>query len=126
MPVLTLADLEATIQQTLSSEFDTTNAQSAIDDASAIVNWYCERSEAPWNAATVPGSAHVVAKRLAARLFLNPAQRTSYSGPEGLTFTGSSVRLLTDDERETLDRLRPSTRRVGAIRLATPVWDTPR
>jgi hypothetical protein len=125
MAILTLADLEATIQQTVIGEQEELNAQSAIDDASAIVNAYCERVADPWDDSTAPLAAVVVAKRLASRLYLNPQQRTSYSGPEGLTFTGTPVRLLTDDEREALDRLRASRRRVGSVRLAGPAWDTP-
>lgn len=52
-------------------------------------------------------AARAVAVRVAARLWTNPDSRTSYTGPEALTYTSTPdlVRLLTADERVMLGPL---------------------
>ena len=86
---------------------------------------YCERFTNPWTAQTVPVGVKLIVKRIAARLFTNPQQRSSYTGPDGLNYSGGPVRLLTDDEREGLDPYKPSKKKVGTVRMAAAPWMVP-
>ncbi len=122
MDLITIEEFQAHIQQTAAfSDSYLASAQAAITDASETVLAECERTT--W--ATPPASVALIVKRLAARLFTNPQQRVSYSGPEGLNYTGGPVRLLTDDEREQLAQYKASRRRVGSITMARAPWSTP-
>lgn len=120
MGLITVDEFQAHIQQ--SAAFSGTyleSAEAAIEDASAVVLVECERTAA-W--VTTPTDVKLVVKRLAARLFTNPQQRVSYTGPEGLNFSGGPVRLLTDDERDALAPYKASRKRVGAIRMGVAAW----
>lgn len=124
--LISISDLQLHLQQTTTfSEAVTAAANADIEDASAAVLAYCERTEAPWTALTVPAGVALVVKRIAGRLLANPQQRSSYSGPDGLTYTGGPVRLLTDDEREQLDPYKASKVRVGSMRLGVASWMRP-
>ncbi|MBI1377247.1 MAG: hypothetical protein GC157_07175 [Frankiales bacterium] len=126
MGLITEPELQTHIRQvTTWSPTIQASAAAAIEDASGLVLEYCEWLETPWTDATAPASAKLVVKRLAARLFDNPQQRVSYTGPEGLNYSGGPVRLLTDDEKATLDRLDPRRVAVGTIGLALPAWTVP-
>lgn len=49
--------------------------------------------------------AQAIAVRIAAMYFVNPQDRQSYSGPEGLSYTGSPQgvgRIMTDADRKSL------------------------
>ncbi len=123
MGLITTAELQLHLQQTTGlSEFYADVADLAIELASGTVLAYCHRTDSPWYATTCPGAVRLVTTRLAARLFTNPQQRTSYSGPEGLNYAGGPVRLLTDDEREMLDIYRPEERTVGTITMTVAPW----
>jgi hypothetical protein len=105
MSIITVAELQISLQQTVTfSDFHTEVAQQCCDLASAEVVLFCPKG-ADWTPETAPLSAKLVALRLAGRLMTNPQQRTSYSGPEGLNYSGGPVRLLTDDEKKSLMRL---------------------
>lgn len=105
MSIITVAELQLSLQQTVTlSEFHTQVAQQCCDLASAEVILYCPKGSA-WTEETAPLAAKLVALRLAGRLMANPQQRTSYTGPEGLNYSGGPVRLLTDDEKKSLTRL---------------------
>ena len=124
--IITLEDLQLHLQQTTTySAFLTSSANADIDDAEAAVHAYCERFTNPWTALTVPVGVVLIIKRVAARLVTNPQQRSSYSGPDGLTYSGGPVRLLTDDEREALDPYKASRKKVGSIRTGIAAWMTP-
>lgn len=124
--IITLEELQLHLQQTTSyNEFLTAAANADIDDAEAAVNAYCERFTTPWTALTVPVGVALIIKRVAARLLTNPQQRSSYSGPDGLNYTGGPVRLLTDDEREALDPYKASRKKVGSMRAGVAAWMTP-
>lgn len=121
--LITISDLQLHLQQTANfSETITAAANADIEDASAAVLAYCERTPSAWTAETVPAGVALVVKRVAGRLLTNPQQRSSYSGPDGLTYTGGPVRLLTDDEREQLDPYKASKVRVGSMRLGVASW----
>ena len=126
MALLTLEDLQLHLQQSTElSEFYQDAALAAIDDASGAVMGYLQLPDDTWTDQTCPSGVKLVAKRVAARLFSNPQQRTSYSGPEGLNFAGGPVRLLTDDEREQLGAYQPQHKRVGTIGLGIASWMRP-
>ena len=84
-------------------------ADAACADAWACICTYLGADPAaltldPWQV----GAAQKVAKRVAARFFTNPLDRSAFSGPEGMSYTTSplvSSRLLTPDERAMLDAL---------------------
>jgi hypothetical protein len=123
--LVTLAELHLAIHQV--TVVDTANYNSALQSialASGAVQAYCERLDVPWTNATAPDAVRLVTCRLAARLFTNPDQRVSYTGPEGLSYSGGPVRLFTDDERATLDLFRSQARGVGMIRTAVAPWMT--
>ncbi len=123
MGLITTTELQLHLQQTTDlSPFYADVAELAIELASDAVLAYCHRTGSPWYATTCPGAVRLVATRLAARLFTNPQQRTSYSGPEGLNYAGGPVRLLTDDEREMLAIYRSEDRTVGTINLTVAPW----
>ncbi len=126
MGLISLNDLQAHLQQTTTfSEKTQASALAAIEDASGAVLQFCERTSDSWTESTAPAAAQLVTKRLAARIYTNPQQRTSYAGPEGLNYQGGPVRLLTDDEREMLTPLKASTVRVGSIRMGVAPWMLP-
>jgi hypothetical protein len=119
--ILTVADLELHLQQTIGASL-TSAAEASLQDAQDAVMNYCERGDVPWTAATLPMGVALIIKRIAGRLLANPQQRSSYSGPDGLTYTGGPVRLLTDDEREQLDPWKVSRKAVGSIRMGVASW----
>ena len=89
-------------------------ALAACEDAMAAVLVYMDIAQDGAEAAALSPAAvtsvRKVAKRLAVRLFTNPQERASYAGPEGLSYQispNTSARILTADEREQLDRVRP-------------------
>lgn len=125
MGMITVAELELHLQQTMSSEASIGEAQAAIDDASAAVNGYENLSHHEWDDETCPGGVKLVVKRVAGRLLTNPQQRSSYSGPDGLNYSGGPVRLLTDDEREQLNAWVPRKKRIGMIRMTAAPWSVP-
>lgn len=123
MSIVTVDDLQRHLQQTVTfSEFHMGVAQQCLDDAEGAVLTYCEREGNPWTADTCPRGVFLIIERVAGRLLTNPQQRTSYSGPDGLNYTGGPVRLLTDDEREMLNPYKASRKRVGSIRMGIATW----
>lgn len=126
MGLITPDELHAYMQQTTDwSATMQASAIGAIEDASGVVLGRCTWLETPWTSETAPAGVKTVVKRLAARLLQNPQQRTSYTGPDGLSFSGGPVRLLTDDERDALDQLDPRRTFVGSIRAGLPAWTVP-
>jgi hypothetical protein len=126
MALITISDLEAHLQQALAFSANGADAaQAAIDDASGAVNGYKNLASHGWDATTCPDSVKLVVKRVAGRLLTNPQQRTNYTGPDGLNYTGGPVRLLTDDEREQLDVWVPRSTKVGMIRMTAAPWSVP-
>lgn len=119
--LLSVEELASHIQQTIPDAL-WGSAEDACDDATTLIRAHL-KSDLADLAGWRLDAAKLVAKRSAARFFTNPAQRTSYSGPEGLAYQGGPVRLLTDDEKATLDTLRVV--RVGAIRMGVAPWMTP-
>lgn len=122
MAILTIQELADHLQMSIVGDIPEAAAQAAIEDASAVVINFCGRVSQPWDEATGPEAVKAVAKRLAARIYENPAQRTSYAGPDGLTFSGGPVRLLTDDEREQLMMFRRRSSKVGHIASPSAPW----
>lgn len=118
MSLITLEDLSAHIQQGITKADSIEWANAAINDASGLVLTYCERLDEPWDATTVPAGVALVVKRVASRLFTNPMQRTNYTGPEGLNYSGGPVRLLTDDEREALNAFKSSMKQSASVRMS--------
>lgn len=125
MAIVTPEELSLFLQTSITSESNTAAAEQAANLASGAVNAYCGRHQSPWDVDTAPAPVKLVALRLAARLYENPTQRTAYSGPEGLSFSGSPVRILTDDEREALGEFRARHKRVGSFRMTAAAWSVP-
>lgn len=124
--LITLPEFQAHLQRKTDFTADiTASAEAAITDASGLVNGYENLSANAWTDATCPDGVKAVVKRVAARLFTNPDQRTSYTGPEGLNYAGGPVRLLTDDEREQLNPFVARRSRVGMIRVSPAPWSVP-
>lgn len=83
------------------------DADEAIKAASAAVNHAAQRTgDDAWTADTVPGIARLTCLRSAARLLNNPEQRTTYTGPEGLSYSGSPSSILSKEERGDLAAFR--------------------
>lgn len=122
MPVPTSAWLAAIDVDDLATELDQTiptskrdTAVQACADAWAYAVGYLFGStgipaENPGITAEGITALRKTAKRIAVRFFTNPQDRGSYSGPEGLSYTVAtsvSARILTQDEKDALDRLLP-------------------
>jgi hypothetical protein len=124
--IITVAELQLHLQQTVAlNDFYADVAELSVELASGAVLSYCHRLTRPWYSTNAPAPVKLVALRLAARLFTNPQQRTSYAGPEGLNYSGGPVRLFTDDEREILNEFRGEDRTVGTIGLSLASWQKP-
>ena len=119
--IVTKADLELHLQQTIGASLADA-AEACLQDAQDAAMNHCERIDDPWTSETMPLGVALIIKRVAARLFTNPQQRSSYTGPDGLNYTGGPVRLLTDDEREQLNAYKTSSKHVGSIRLGVAAW----
>lgn len=119
--IVTKADLELHLQQAIGAPL-VDAAEACLQDAQDAAMNYCERADDPWTSLTIPMGVALIIKRVAGRLLTNPQQRSSYSGPDGLNYTGGPVRLLTDDEREQLDPYKASKVRVGSMRLGVASW----
>lgn len=119
--IVSKAALELHLQQTIGATL-VTAAEACLQDAQDAAMDYCERVDDPWTSVTIPMGVALIIKRIAGRLFTNPQQRTSYSGPDGLNYTGGPARILTDDEREQLDPYKVSKKRVGSMRLGVAAW----
>lgn len=106
----TVDELGVELQQSIpASKHDA--AQSACSDAMVCALSYLGQVDDP-ETLGANGIAVVrkVAKRIAVRFFTNPQDRASYSGPDGLSYTMSpnvSARILTQDERDQLDFVKP-------------------
>lgn len=108
--LITVPELQAHLQRKTGFSADILlSAESAIADATSIVSVYIRTDVSALTAPTTPqwkiDAAKGVCKRVAGRIFTNPDQRTSYTGPDGLNYSGGPVRVLTDDERAQLDPL---------------------
>lgn len=100
--LLTVEDL-ADHMRTAIAPADRAHAQSACDDASACVRNYCDATLLEAATGDKLRAAQTVAKRVAARFFANPLDRSSYAGPNGLAYSpGVSAQILTGDERAQL------------------------
>lgn len=121
--LLSVDELARHLQQTIPDTL-WVSAEDACDDAATLIRAHL-RSDLADLAGWRLDSAKLVAKRSAARFFTNPQQRTSYSGPEGLSYQGGPVRLLTDDEKAILDGLKGDSVAVGTISMAVAPWMTP-
>lgn len=96
-------------------------AEQAIEWASGLILLYTGR--ATWT--TPPAGVKPIVAAIAGMILKNPDLRTSYSGPEGLSYAGSIVRLLPDDMRSLLDSCSARKRRVGSARMGVAAWMTP-
>ena len=104
--LITVSELAVYMQRTLA--VDNPAALAAIADVTADINVFCRQDVTtathlqPWQIA----AAKSVCKRAAARVMTNPDQRASFSGPDGLTYSGAGDipgRILTGDEKLMLD-----------------------
>jgi len=126
MGLITIDELQAHLQRkTAFSDEIQASALAAIEDASGIIEGYRNLASYNWTDVTCPAGVKAVVKRVAGRIFTNPDQRTSYTGPDGLNFSGGPVRMLTDDEREQLDPFDPRRSHVGMIRMVPAPWSVP-
>lgn len=120
-PLVTPADLAASIQQEIPSAPapQAAHADEAIRAASAAVRRAAGQPDDAWpTPELVPEIARTICLRAASRLFLNPQQRTSFAGPNGLTWSGSPTRILTEEERADLAPS-PSRLRMGTIPISS-------
>lgn len=104
--LISRADLEAYLGRTISSA-DQESADAAVNAATAMVNAYLgfDVVDADLVDATDLAVCSGVAVRCAAQWFTNPQDRSSYSGPEGLSFTASPQmlsRIMSEADRATL------------------------
>ena len=88
------------------AEGDQLVAQDVCARASARVREHCDPARLAAATADGVASVQLVMLRLAARMWNNPLERASYTGPEGLSYVTTSPRILTDDERATLSPYR--------------------
>ena len=118
---LTRRDLEARLRAKVAAE-DIPAAEAACAEAMAAVQVYCGRTftGSEDNFAAVLG----VAARLARDSFANNLDRTSFSGPEGLSFV-PRPRILTGDEKSILNGFRKRSSMVGSARMGVAAWMTP-
>lgn len=96
-------------------------AEQAIEWASGLVLLYTGRTS--W--ASPPAGVKPIVAAIAGMILKNPDLRSSYSGPEGLNYVGSIVRMLPDDMRSLLDAYSARKRRAGSIRMGIAPWMTP-
>lgn len=123
MTILTVDGLRSATQDKITSDESIAYAESAIADAEGVViELACGRSLDDWDANTIPSGILAIIKRIAASLYKNPQQRTSYTGPDGLNYNGGAVRLLSDSDRELCGRFDPQKTHVGSMRLAVASW----
>ena len=106
--LLSVDDLGAYLHRTIGSA-DQAAAVDACTFATAAVVDVIGFDPADTTEYTVAQSdvdlARGIAVRIAAQHFTNPDQRQSYSGPEGLSYTGSPQlvgRIMTDADRKSL------------------------
>lgn len=100
---ITVRDLAEHLRTTI-AEADLPAATAICAAASAVVRARCNATLLAAATDDQLEVARLVMTRVAGRMFNNPNDRTAYSGPEGLAFSpiATSVRVLTDDEREQL------------------------
>ena len=120
-PLLTRSHLETHLQRTISAD-DQASADAACDYAVAMVNQRlgfdpCTATfttMAPADRDTVRvgaddvTAARAVAVRIAAQWFTNPQDRSSYAGPEGLSYVASPQllsKLMSDADRVVLETI---------------------
>lgn len=116
VPLIEVADLEAHMGRSIAQD-DLAIALEAIRSASGAVLHAAGR-ETPWPDGAMPEIARTICLRCAQRMLTNPEQRQSFAGPEGLSFSGSPVRILTQEERDDLAQYGPKVRRGGVIAMA--------
>lgn len=115
--LVSVVELGQHIGKTIGSD-TVADAEEAIRAASAAVNHAASRhGETAWTQDTVPGIARLICLRCASRLLTNPEQRTTFNGPDGLSFAGSPTRILTQEEREDLAPFRSDRSDMQAIRM---------
>lgn len=110
------ADLEVHMGRLIADD-DEAIALEAIRSASGAVLHAAGR-ETPWPEGVMPEIARTICLRCAQRMLTNPEQRQSFAGPDGLSFSGSPTRILTQEEREDLAQYGPKVRRGRAIVMA--------
>lgn len=110
------ADLEVHMGRLIADD-DEAIALEAIRSASGAVLHAAGR-ETAWPDGAMPEIARTICLRCAQRMLTNPEQRQSFAGPDGLSFSGSPTRILTQEERDDLAQYGPRVRRGRAIVMA--------
>lgn len=105
--LVTVTDLETYLHRSIAVK-DDDSAQAAVDFATVLVNDVIG-FDVTGNDYAVADSDRAIAKAIALRIavqwFTNPEDRTSYSGPEGLSYTASPQmlsRIMSEADRRTL------------------------
>ncbi len=121
VPLLTRAHLEAHLQRTIAAA-DQASADAACDYAVAMVNQrlgfdpctatFTDDTTTPATTVRVGAddvtAARAGAVRIAAQWFTNPQDRSSYAGPEGLSYVASPQllsKLMSDADRVVLETI---------------------
>jgi hypothetical protein len=121
VPLLTRSHLETHLQRTISAA-DQASADAACDYAVAMVNQrlgfdpctatFTDDTTTPATTVRVGAddvtAARAVAVRIAAQWFTNPQDRSSYAGPEGLSYVASPQllsKLMSDADRVVLETI---------------------
>ena len=124
-PLVTLEDLADELQMEIPAD-RLRAAQAACDKAAAMVRAHVRSDMGDWGSIRRDG-AKVVTVGVAADIFGNPRDLSSFSGPESLSYAAAprTRRTLFDSERAALDRLTSLGSRVGTVRLGIAPWMTP-